>query len=79
MKGFGMSRLVAPVAVGLLLAVHPGSSGSSVEADPDVVAEHKKGKANDDGGKKKKAGLPKPFSPTTKVPVGMPVDFPADI
>ena len=79
MKGLGMSKLVVAVSVGLLLTVRPGNSGSSVEADPGVVAERKKGKVNDDDGKKKKSELPEPFAPSTKVPVGLPVDFPADI
>jgi hypothetical protein len=74
---------MAAGAVGLFLGFQPGRSvaqthsTNTVESAP--TTNNKKEPEKKKSSPAKKAAPRKAFTPTTKVPVGMPIDFPVDI
>ena len=74
---------MAAGAVGLFLGFQPGrsvaqtNSTNTVESAP--ATNDKKEPEEKKSSPAKKAAPRKAFTPTTKVPVGMPIDFPVDI
>lgn len=74
---------VAAAAVVLLICFHPGRSAAQTNSTNQVesapVSKKKKEAETKKTSPGKKASPRKSFTPTTKVPVGMPVDFPVDI